>query len=160
MLLEVLVDAEADALGSRAFDHGAKASSDVRVYAPAVTADVTDGGRQQLIIDVDTGIDDALALLYACASAEADILAVTCVSGNVDARQVAANTLAVLELAGRDDVEVALGREVPLVRPLMTAPETHGPKGIGYAELPSQPGRVSERHAADLIIAEARQPAG
>jgi len=110
-----------------------------------------------LIIDVDTGIDDSLALLYACASAEADIVAVTCVSGNVAALQVARNTLRILELAGRSDIEVALGREVPLVRPLMVAPETHGPEGIGYASL-SEPSRnLSERHAADLIVAEARR---
>ena len=57
--------------------------------------------RIPLILDVDTGIDDSLALLYACASAEADLIAVTCVSGNVHARQVAENTLAVLELGGR-----------------------------------------------------------
>ena len=43
-----------------------------------------------LIIDCDTGIDDSLALLYACASPDAEIVAVTCVAGNVDARQVAA----------------------------------------------------------------------
>ena len=42
----------------------------------------------------------------------------------------------ILELAGRTDVEVALGREVPLVRPLETTPETHGPQGLGHAELP------------------------
>ena len=36
-------------------------------------------------------------------------MAATCVSGNVDARQVAINTRAILELAGRPDVEVALG---------------------------------------------------
>ena len=90
-----------------------------------------------LIIDCDTGIDDSLALLYACASPDAEIVAVTCVAGNVDARQVAENTRAVLELAGRSDIEVALGRETPLVRPLMTTPETHGPRGIGYAQLPA-----------------------
>jgi purine nucleosidase len=111
---------------------------------------------QSLILDVDTGIDDALALLYACASPDAQLLAVTCVSGNVEARQAATNTLGVLELAGRTDVEVALGRELPLVRPLMTAPETHGPRGVGYAELPDPRRPLSERHAADLIIAEAR----
>jgi purine nucleosidase len=116
--------------------------------------------RRPLIIDVDTGIDDALALLYACAAPEADILAVTCVSGNVAAPQVARNTLAVMELAGRGDVEVALGREVPLVRPLMIAPETHGPEGIGYATLPEPTARLSERHAADLIIARAREAPG
>ena len=125
------------------------------MYAPAVTPDGTGTVRQRLIIDVDTRIDDALALLYACASPDAEILAVTCVAGNVDARQVAANTLGVLDLAGRGDVEVALGREVPLVRPLMTAPETHGPKGVGYAELPVPAKSLSARHAADLIIAEA-----
>ena len=57
--------------------------------------------RIPLLLDVDTGIDDSLALLYACASAEAEMVAVTCVAGNVDARQVAENTRAVLELAGR-----------------------------------------------------------
>lgn len=113
-----------------------------------------------LILDVDTGIDDALALLYACGSPEAEIVAVTCVSGNVAARQVAQNTLAVLELCGRDDVEVALGREVPLVRPLMNAPETHGPQGTGYAVLPPPRRTVSDRHAADVMIAEARRRPG
>ena len=114
----------------------------------------------QLILDVDTGIDDALAILLACASPEVELVAVTCVSGNVDARQVARNTLAVLDLAGRADVEVALGREVPLVRPLRTAPETHGPEGIGYATLPASSRALSERHAADVIIAEARRRPG
>jgi len=114
----------------------------------------------RLIIDVDTGIDDALALLYACASPEAEIVAVTCVSGNVEAEQVARNTLAVLELAGRGDIEVALGRRVPLVRPLTTAPETHGPRGLGYATLPDAAAALSSRHAADLLIEEARRAPG
>ena len=118
------------------------------------------GAQIPLLLDVDTGIDDSLALLYACGSPEAELVAVTCVAGNVDARQVAENTRAVLELAGRDDVEVALGRETPLVRPLVTAPETHGPRGIGYAVLPPARRPLSERHAADLIIAEARRRPG
>ena len=64
-------------------------------------------GPIALLLDVDTGIDDSLALLYAAASSDVELVAVTCVSGNVEARQVAINTLAVLELAGRTDVEVA-----------------------------------------------------
>ena len=116
--------------------------------------------RTPLIIDCDTGIDDSLALLYAAASQDAEIVAVTCVAGNVDARQVAENTRAVLELAGRGDVEVALGRETPLVRPLVTTPETHGPRGIGYAELPPATRPLSTRHAADLFIDEARRRPG
>ena len=113
-----------------------------------------------LLLDVDTGIDDSLALLYACASPEAEIVAVTCVAGNVDARQVAENTRAVLELAGRADVEVALGREMPLVRELVTTPETHGPRGIGYAVLPPPSRPLSARFGPDLIVEEARRCPG
>jgi purine nucleosidase len=114
----------------------------------------------QVILDVDTGIDDSLALLYAVASPEANLVAVTCVSGNVEARQVATNTLAVLELAGRTDIEVAIGREVPLVRPLQTTPETHGPDGVGHARLPPPSRPVSDRHGVDVIIEEARRLPG
>jgi len=116
--------------------------------------------RIPLLIDVDTGIDDSLALLYLAASPEAEILAVTCVSGNVPARQVGINTRAVLELVGRTDIEVALGREVPLFRQLETAEETHGPQGLGHAELPPPAAPLSDRHAVDLILDEARRRPG
>ena len=59
------------------------------------------------------------------------MLAATCVSGNVDARQVAINTRAILELAGRPDIEVALGRETPLVRALETTPGDPWTAGAG-----------------------------
>ncbi len=116
--------------------------------------------RIPVILDVDTGIDDSLALLYAAASPEADLVAVTCVSGNVAADQVGINTRAILELAGRHDVEVAMGREAPLLQPLRTTPETHGPRGIGYAELPPPSRPLSDRHAVDLIVDEARRRPG
>jgi purine nucleosidase len=116
--------------------------------------------RLSLILDVDTGIDDSLAILYAAGSPEADLVAVTCVSGNVDARQVSINSRAILELAGRRDVEVALGREVPLVRPLETTPETHGPQGLGHAELPPPSRPLSDRHAVDLILETVRRRPG
>jgi purine nucleosidase len=116
--------------------------------------------RIPLLIDCDTGIDDSLALLYACGSPEAEILAVTCCSGNVEASLVAANTLAVLELAGRTDVEVAIGRRTPILRALETTPETHGPRGIGHAELPPAARPVSERHGVEVILDEVRRRPG
>ena len=116
--------------------------------------------RRRLILDVDTGIDDSLAILYALASPESELLALTCVSGNVEAGQVARNTLGLLELAGRPEIPVALGREVPLARPLMTAPETHGPRGIGYATLPEPTASLSATHAADLIVEHAHRDPG
>ena len=113
-----------------------------------------------ILVDCDTGIDDSLALLYAVASPECELVAVTCTGGNVGARQVAANTLAVLELAGRGDVEVAIGRETPLVRELVTTPETHGPRGLGYAELPAARAKLSGRFGPDVIVEEARRRPG
>lgn len=116
--------------------------------------------RVPLIIDCDTGIDDAVALLYACASPAAELLGVTCVPGNVSLEHVGRNTLAVLELAGRIDVEVALGRDRPLVRPLRIAPETHGPHGLGYATLDPPTIRPSGRTAADLLVEATRERPG
>jgi purine nucleosidase len=121
---------------------------------------MTTDARIPLILDVDTGIDDALALLYACASPEAELVAVSCVAGNVEARQVATNTLAVLELAGREDVPVYLGEEHPLVKALVTTPETHGPKGVGYAELPAPRRPLDQGHAAERIVDLARARPG
>jgi purine nucleosidase len=113
-----------------------------------------------LILDVDTGIDDSLALLYAAASPEAELVGVTCVGGNVDAHQVERNTRAVLELAGRTDVEVALGRDRPLVKSIETTPETHGPEGLGHATLPPPSRPLSARNGVDLILDEARRRPG
>ncbi len=116
--------------------------------------------RTPLILDVDTGIDDFLGILYACASPDAELVAVTCLSGNVAAHDVQRNSRAVLELAGRPDVEVAVGRERPLLRPLEITPQTHGPHGIGYAELPEPTAPLSARYAPSLIVDEARRRPG
>ncbi len=120
------------------------------------------GKRDQLsvILDVDTGIDDALALLYACASPEIDLLAVTCIAGNVALGRVVANTLAVLELAGRSDIPVHAGADRPLVKPLTTTEETHGPRGIGHATLADPGAPLVTGHAADVIIEVARRRPG
>jgi purine nucleosidase len=93
-----------------------------------------------LILDVDTGIDDALAILYAAASLEAELVACTCLSGNADLVDTERNTRAVLELAGRADVEAA-GRPVPFLRALEITPETHGPHGIGTPSCRRRPPR-------------------
>lgn len=121
---------------------------------PAIPATVP------LLLDVDTGIDDSLALLFLMASPEAEILAITCTAGNVPARQVATNNLAWLDLCGYADVEVALGAEVPIVQPLRTTEETHGPQGIGYAELPPPQRTVSTRHATEVWIDHVREHPG
>ncbi len=112
------------------------------------------------LLDVDTGIDDALALAYLAALPDTEFVSVTATPGNVDADQVARNTLALLELCGRPGVEVAIGAREPLSIPLLTTPETHGPQGIGYAVLPEPAGAVSARNAVDLWVEHARARPG
>ena len=113
-----------------------------------------------ILLDVDTGIDDALALLYAVASADARLVGVSCVAGNVSLGEVTANTAAVLDLAGHPEVEVAPGCAGPIERPLVTTPETHGPTGTGYATLTTPPDRISGRSGIDLIVDRARSDPG
>ena len=91
--------------------------------------------RRPVILDVDTGIDDLVALLIAATAPELNLRGVTCVAGNVELQHVARNTGTILQMVGRGDIPVSIGAARPLSRRLRTAPETHGPTGTGYAEL-------------------------
>ncbi|MER5450069.1 nucleoside hydrolase [Streptomyces sp. NPDC002764] len=93
-----------------------------------------------VIIDCDTGVDDALALLFAVRHPGLDLRAVTCVAGNTDVDGVVRNTLTVLEQAGAPDIPVARGAERPLIEPARPAP-VHGADGMGDLGLPA-PGRM------------------
>ncbi|MEH3155061.1 MAG: nucleoside hydrolase [Gordonia paraffinivorans] len=105
-----------------------------------------------LILDCDTGIDDSLAILYLLSHPSADLLAVVSTAGNVPADVVLANNLAWMEVCGRDDIPVALGATDPLVAPLRTTEDTHGPLGVGYAELPTAARPASSRSGVDWWI--------
>ncbi|WP_336082271.1 nucleoside hydrolase [Nocardia sp. SSK8] len=115
---------------------------------------------QQIFLDVDTGIDDSLAVLYLLASPEARITGIAATAGNVPAAQVAANTLAILDLGGAPPIEVALGAAEPLAIPLRTTEDTHGPQGLGYAELPVSARPLSARTAAELWVEKVRAAPG
>jgi purine nucleosidase len=93
------------------------------------------GAPRPLILDVDTGIDDMVALLIAATAPELNLRGVTCVAGNVEIHHVARNTGKILQMVGRPDVPVSIGAAKPLQRRLRTAPETHGPTGTGFVEL-------------------------
>lgn len=107
---------------------------------------------QHLFFDCDTGIDDSVALLYLLARADVEIAGIASTAGNVPADVVAANNLAWLELCDRTDIPVHPGSAHPLVAELMTTESTHGPLGIGYAELPPPTTPLSSTDAADAWI--------
>ena len=77
-----------------------------------------------VVLDVDTGVDDACALLLAALHPALDLRAVTCVGGNAPVDDVVRNTLTVLEAAGRPDVPVARGAERPLLEHAASTPAT------------------------------------
>jgi purine nucleosidase len=107
---------------------------------------------KRIIIDTDPGIDDALAILLALASPELRLEALTVVIGNCTTAQGVVNALSVLELAGATHVPVAPGLDRPLLQPVLTAPETHGNTGLGYAQLPRPRQKPTSQHAVDLLI--------
>jgi len=113
-----------------------------------------------LILDVDTGVDDALALLYAVASPEVELIAATSVMGNVPVEQATENTLAVLEVAGRPEVEVAQGAARPLARDHVPFPVVHGERGLGRAAPPPPTASPSSRSAVEVIVGSARERPG
>ncbi len=112
----------------------------------------SDTDKTLLVMDVDTGIDDALAILLALRSPNAEVLAIGTVAGNIEADQAATNTLKTLDAAGATDVPVAVGLNKPLLRPLETSPHVHGVDGMGDAGLPMPSGRPTDEHAVDQLL--------
>lgn len=86
---------------------------------------------RNIMIDCDTGMDDALALLLALRSPEFKVLGITCVNGNVTLDKVVVNTLKVVEYSDKS-VPVYAGAALPLLpERSQNAPEIHGADGLG-----------------------------
>lgn len=122
---------------------------------------------KKLILDLDMGIDDALALAYALGSPEVELIGITTCFGNVKVEQSAHNCLAVLELLGRPEVPVYVGAAAPLeALSDYTPPEAtvriHGKNGIGDASIPNSPyrpiaaGSPTGNAAVDFLIDAAK----
>ncbi len=105
---------------------------------------MSDNNKKKLIIDTDCGSDDAMAIAMALRDERYEILCFTTVSGNVDARAAAKNTLTTIEYAGSCEPPVYIGCELPLLSPLIGAYETHGQDGMGDMGLAPRRLKVSE----------------
>ena len=104
-----------------------------------------------IILDVDPGHDDAVAIMLACGARDLDLLAVTTVAGNVPLEKTTLNALRVLSLIGHTGVPVAAGASSPLHRPLHTAEDIHGESGLEGPEIPEASFEPDERAATALI---------
>jgi pyrimidine-specific ribonucleoside hydrolase len=104
-----------------------------------------------VILDVDTGVDDALAILFAVRHPGIDVLGITCVAGNASLAQVVDNTLRVLDAAGAPDLPVAAGAARPLIEPPRSAGHVHGVDGLGGVALPPTGRRPEAVGAVELL---------
>ena len=91
------------------------------------------GEMKRVIIDCDPGVDDAAALLFALASPELNVEAVTTVFGNGPVDVCTANALRILAAAGREDIPVYRGAGRPLLRQTNPgwASQVHGTDALG-----------------------------
>ncbi len=116
---------------------------------------------EPVILDVDPGHDDAIAMMLACGAPELDVCAITSVAGNVSLEKTTRNALKVLSFVGRTDVPVGAGAAAPLARVLRTAEHIHGESGLDGADLPEPvlvpDGRDAVRLMAD-VVGESPEP--
>lgn len=109
--------------------------------------------------DVDTGIDDAIALIYLLASG-AEIVGIGSTGGNIAVDQVCANNLGLLELCRAVDIPVSRGAERPLGGDGPRRGDMHGPNGLGYAKLPRSDRQLTEYDSATAWVRAARSHPG
>ena len=113
-----------------------------------------------VLVDCDTGIDDALAILHLASDPSCEIVGVGTVDGNVDPELGAANSLRVLEVAGLGAVPVAVGAQAPLLQVSSHAEFFHGKDGLGDTNLANPMGHFSQESAVEQILRLARSRPG
>jgi len=119
-----------------------------------------------VILDVDTGVDDALAILVALGSSGLGspglgspglgspglvVRAITCVAGNVGVDQVVTNTLKVLDAAGAPEIPTGRGAQAG---PTARVRSVHGADGLADLGLPDSSRRPVAEPAIELIRRE------
>jgi inosine-uridine nucleoside N-ribohydrolase len=118
------------------------------------------GVRRKVVVDTDTGLDDAHSLLYLLAQPDIEILGLTSIFGNTTTDQAARNIAAVLDVAGRDDIPIFLGAAAPLAGELRIDPRWHGADGLGDRGLSRLNPVLQPESAADYLVRIANEHPG
>lgn len=116
---------------------------------------------RKILIDTDPGIDDAMAIFYALASPEFEVLGLTTIFGNAHTPTCTTNALRLLEIAGRPDIPVAEGAHRPLAMDFRgPADFVHGTDGQGNVYGPAPTTRALDIDAAHFLIETVRAHPG
>lgn len=106
---------------------------------------------QKIILDVDTGTDDAVALMVAALSPDIELVGATTVNGNTLVRYCTENTLRTFDYINRSDIPVFQGMALPLARPDIardTPSQIHG----DLLDLPPARTAAQPQHAVDWLV--------
>ena len=116
---------------------------------------------KKIILDLDTGIDDALALTYALGYSEVEVIGITTTFGNVKTDTSVRNTLDILNLLSKKDIPVFKGATHAWKSNSYEVSETseliHGKNGIGNIKIEKSSQTVSDLSASDFIIQSAKK---
>ncbi|KAM4711376.1 nucleoside hydrolase-like [Anableps anableps] len=117
---------------------------------------------KKLVLDVDTGVDDAQAIMIALATPDVEILGITCCHGNTPLENVLKNTMRVLKVCNRLDIPVYKGFSKPLLASKQHASDYHGKDGLGDVPDLDAPGvnLVEKKRAAQAMIKIAKENHG
>lgn len=111
--------------------------------------------KQPILIDCDTGTDDAIAIITALYAPQLELRALTTVAGNVPIHYTSKNTLDLVRYLGFD-TRVAVGAAKPILGEVISAMDgTHGDTGLGTLVLPEAPADFSSKNAVETIVEEA-----
>ena len=92
--------------------------------------------KKNVILDVDTGIDDAMAITLATYSNNINVKLITTIAGNLSVNAVTKNTLDLLQALDKRHIPVAIGASEPLEREKDNSIQAHGKRGLGKFKFP------------------------
>lgn len=117
--------------------------------------------KRKMILDLDTGVDDALAIAYALADPEVDLIGIVSSYGNNLLDVCAENSLKLLELLGHTDIPVFKGLPHSCTTNhfdvMQVSKDIHGDNGIGDVELPAPSRALEEQSGVDFYIEAAHK---
>lgn len=122
---------------------------------------MNEGNKRTIIIDCDTGTDDAIAIVAGLYAENANLVAITTVFGNTTIKNTSENTLNLTSYLGFD-IPVAVGASAPLKSHVdeRHAEDVHGVTGLGCVDLPKSEATLSENNAIETIYRNAVKAKG
>ncbi|MCI2129228.1 MAG: nucleoside hydrolase [Sphaerochaeta sp.] len=106
---------------------------------------------ERIIMDVDTGLDDMVAIMLAAGSPELAIQGIIAAAGNQIIDKTLPNTLNVVQFLGKD-IPVYAGSRGPLLRPQQTAGNIHGKDGLGDIPFPPRTKKAEPGYGVFFLI--------